>query len=281
MNAKPLCIYHHACADGFAAAWVVRKFFGDGNVDFHPGIYGEAPPDVTGLDVILVDFSYKCDVLLTLSEQAKSVLIFDHHKTASDDLVDLPANVRTVFDMARSGAVITWDSLFPDQARPLLLDYVQDRDLWQFKIPNSREVTAALYAYPMSFRVWDVLMESGVPGLINEGLAINRKHRNDVDAIVRDATRWVYFGQTLIPVANVPWMYASDVAGELAIGVPFAATYYDDAQGRRWSLRSMPDGANVALIAQAFGGGGHEHAAGFRMTREEAIDFELAGGAEV
>lgn len=278
MNAKPLCIYHHACADGFAAAWVVRKFFGDSNVDFHPGIYGETPPDVTGRDVILVDFSYKRDVLLTLSEQAKSVLIFDHHKTAADDLVDLPGNVRTEFDMARSGAAITWDSLFPGQARPLLLDYIQDRDLWQFKIPNSREVTAAIYAYPMSFGVWDVLMESGIPCLINEGLAINRKHRNDVEAIIRDATRWIYFGGTLVPVANVPWMYASDVGGQLAIGVPFAATYYDDATGRRWSLRSTQAGANVALIAQAFGGGGHEHAAGFRMTREEAIDFELSGG---
>ncbi|MER2537666.1 MAG: hypothetical protein ABTQ26_00340 [Azonexus sp.] len=281
MNAKPLCIYHHACSDGFAAAWVVRKFFGDGNVDFHPGIYGEAPPDVTGRTVILVDFSYKRDVLLALSEQAESVLILDHHKTAQDDLVDLPANVRTEFDMDRSGAMITWDVFFPDQNRPLLFDYIQDRDLWQFKLPSTRAVTAALYSYPFDFIIWDVFIEAGVRGLINDGLAINRKQRTDVDAIVRDATRWVFFGATAVPVANVPWMYASDVGGELAIGVPFAGTYYDDAEGRRWSLRSSPDGADVSAIAQAFGGGGHQHAAGFRMTREEAIDFDLAGGIGV
>lgn len=280
MNAKPLCIYHHACADGFAAAWVVRKFFGDGQVDFHPGIYGEAPPDVTGRDVILVDFSYKRDVLLTLSGQAKSVLILDHHQTAEADLVDLPANVRTEFDMTRSGAMIAWEAFFPDQNRPLLLDYIQDRDLWEFRLPSTREVMAALYSYPFDFVVWDVLIEAGVRALINDGLAINRKHQADVAAIVRNATRWVFFGGTVVPVANVPWMYASDVAGELAVGVPFAATYYDDAEGRRWSLRSSPDGADVAKIAEAFGGGGHKHAAGFRMTREEAVDFELAGGVE-
>lgn len=57
-----------------------------------------------------------------------------------------------------------------------------------------------------------------------------------------------------------------------------AATYYDDSDGRRWSLRSTPEGADVAQIAEAFGGGGHKHAAGFRMTREEAIDFEIHGG---
>lgn len=73
-------------------------------------------------------------------------------------------------------------------------------------------------------------------------------------------------------------MYASDVAGKLADGHAFAATYYDDTDGRRWSLRSTPEGADVSQIAEAFGGGGHKHAAGFRMTREEAIDFEIHGG---
>ena len=70
MNEKPLCIYHHGCTDGFAAAWAVRKHYGDGEVEFHPGIYGEAPPDVTGRVVILVDFSYKRPVLVAMVEQA-------------------------------------------------------------------------------------------------------------------------------------------------------------------------------------------------------------------
>lgn len=280
MNTKPLCIYHHACADGFAAAWVIRKFFGDGNVDFHPGIYGNAPPDITDRTVILVDFSYPRDTLLAMSEQAESVLILDHHKTAQAELVDLPDNVKTEFDMGRSGAMIAWDAFFPGQSRPLLFDFIQDRDLWQFKLPNTHAVISAVYSYPFDFAVWDVFIESGVRALISEGLSINRKHKADVAAIVRDAARWIMFGSIKVPVANVPWMYASDVAGELAIGVPFAATYYDDASGRRWSLRSSPDGADVASIAKAFGGGGHAHAAGFRMTREEAIDFELASGIE-
>ena len=33
---RPLCIYHGGCADGFAAAWVVRKAF-LGDVEFHAG----------------------------------------------------------------------------------------------------------------------------------------------------------------------------------------------------------------------------------------------------
>lgn len=299
MNAKPLCIYHHGCSDGFAAAWAVRRFYNSQRlaaaietgidlenfdleaVDFHPGIYGEAPPDVTDREVILVDFSYKRDVLLALIEQARSVLILDHHKTAQDDLKGLPPKARTVFDMSRSGAMITWDHFFLGESAPLIFDYVQDRDLWQFKYPGTREIMAAVFSYPMTFETWDRLITATpIRQLIQEGTALMRKHQGDVAAMVENTTRLANFRGVPIPVANVPWMYASDVAGELAKGQPFAATYYDDATGRRWSLRSTPEGADVAMIAQAFGGGGHKNAAGFRMTRDEAIEFEMLGGVE-
>ncbi len=94
---KPLCIYHHGCLDGFAAAWAVRKHYGDGEVEFHPGIYGKAPPDVTGRVVILVDFSYKRDVLLQVCAQAACVLILDHHKSAAVDLLEsAKARIKTL-----------------------------------------------------------------------------------------------------------------------------------------------------------------------------------------
>ena len=86
---KILCIYHGNCADGFGAAWVVRKALGD-DVEFFPGVYQSEPPDVTGRDVVMVDFSYKRDVLLDMAAEADSIVIIDHHKTAQEDLVDLP-----------------------------------------------------------------------------------------------------------------------------------------------------------------------------------------------
>jgi len=277
MNENPLCIYHHGCTDGFAAAWAVRKFYGDGQVDFHPGIYGNAPPDVTGRVVLLVDFSYKRAVLLQMIEQAACVLIIDHHKTAEADLADLPGKAVTIFDMNRSGAMLTWNNFFPNQQPPALFHHIQDRDLWQFKLRGTREITAALYSYPMEFAVWDDMMDRLLT-LHSEGSAILRKHEADVDALATGCRRIAYFRGIPAPIANVPYMYASDVGGQLAKGHAFAATYYDDTDGRRWSLRSSPEGADVAQIAEAFGGGGHKHAAGFRMSREEAIEFEIHGG---
>lgn len=64
---KPLCIYHGKCADGFTAAWAVYKAFGE-NVDFFEGVHGQEPPDVSGRDVILVDFSYKRAVLMAMAD---------------------------------------------------------------------------------------------------------------------------------------------------------------------------------------------------------------------
>jgi hypothetical protein len=100
-----LCIYHGNCADGFGAAWVVRKALGD--IEFHPGKHQSPPPDLTGKDVIMVDFSYSRPVLLAMAAQANSILIIDHHKTAIDALVDLPANVTTKFAIEHSGAMLT------------------------------------------------------------------------------------------------------------------------------------------------------------------------------
>jgi len=88
-----LCIYHGGCDDGFAAAWIVWKRFG-GAVEFHPGVYGRAPPDVTAKRIAIVDFSYKRPVMVEMAAKAEHILVLDHHKTAEADLAglaDVPA----------------------------------------------------------------------------------------------------------------------------------------------------------------------------------------------
>ena len=68
--ARPLCIYHGNCADGFGAAWVVRRALGD-NVEFVPGVYGFPNPEhIEGRDIIMVDFSYKRPVLDKMAMRA-------------------------------------------------------------------------------------------------------------------------------------------------------------------------------------------------------------------
>lgn len=289
---RPLCIYHGNCADGFGAAWVVNRHF-KGEVDFHPGFYGADPPDVAGRDVIMVDFSYKRPVLDAMAQSARSILILDHHKTAQEDLsgyfaplgpwrqhldyIHLRAAqdhiegkrpiVHAIFDMNRSGAGLAWDYFNPNVLRPSLIDHVEDRDLWRFNLDGSAELHAALMSYPLEFDLWnDWSLERDLFPLKTEGVAITRKLKQDVAHILSVATRRMVIGGVDVPVANLPYMMASEAAGDMAENAPFAATYYDGATARHFSLRSRgADGMDVAEIAKGYGGGGHRNAAGFQM----------------
>lgn len=287
---KPLCIYHGNCADGFTAAWVVRRALG-GNVEFHPGVHQDPPPDCTGRDVLMVDFSYKAPVLDEIAAKANTVLILDHHKTAEEDLSGLPKarpnwdmhlayagapaghNVGVLFDMDRSGAQITWDYFYyypRDEPRPKLVDYVGDRDLWRFALPLSREVNAFVFANEYTFENWDHLDRltrdhMGLQNVAEMGGAIEKKHNKDVAELTANNRRRMTIGGHDVPVANLPYTLVSDAAHLMAKGEPFAACYWDTAEGRVFGLRSADDGIDVSAVAKGYGGGGHARASGFRM----------------
>lgn len=271
---NPLCIYHGNCADGFGGAWVVRKALPD--AEFYPGVYQVDPPNVGGRDVILVDFSYKRPVLLAMAAQANSVLILDHHKTAQADLVDLPANVSTVFDMERSGCMVAWQHYFPDQAPPQLLLHLEDRDLWKFALPKTREIQATVFSYPYDFAVWDQLMEANLSDLTLEGQAIERKHFKDINELLGVVKRRMVIGGHNVPIANLSYIHVSDAGSQMAEGEPFAGCYWDTPRGRVFGLRSTPDGLDVSEIAKQYGGGGHRNAAGFTVPFDVAKTFEVS-----
>lgn len=266
-----LCIYHGNCADGFGAAFAVWLRYGSG-VEYLPASYGETPPDCTGHDVLLVDFSYKLPGLEQVLKQAKSVTILDHHKTAEADIQPLleAGRVHGEFDMNRSGAALAWDWCFPGKPRPRLIEHIQDRDLWHFHLEGTREISSVLFSHEQTFGLWQHLMRDLEDDklrqqMIWQGEALQRKHMKDVQEAVRLTCRKMTIGGWSVPVANVPHLFASDAGNALAKGQPFAATYVDTESGRKFSLRSKKYGIDVSEIAKRFGGGGHARAAGFQV----------------
>lgn len=281
---RTLCIYHGYCDDGFAAAWAVRHALGD-DVEFYPGVYQVPPPDVTDRHVLMVDFSYKRPVLLEMAEQARSITILDHHKTAAEDLAEFlepppfstwapggypvlindgKPTISALFDMARSGAGLTWDFFAEGEPRPAFIEYVEDRDLWLKKLPGSDEFTIALRSYPQNFILWDALVAAGPEALIAEGTSIQRYYRLRVEDFKRSAYEALINGHPC-QIANIPYFAASEVAGELAEQTVFGACYFEVEEGRwQYSLRSR-HGFDVSELAKTFGGGGHPAAAGFTV----------------
>lgn len=291
---KPLCGFHDPCQDGFAAAWCVRYALGAKNVEFYPGIYGKPPPDVTGRDVILVDFSYKRPVLEKMMESARSILILDHHESAMEDLAGLAAppsweawqtikgdehpslRIAALFDMNRSGAGLAWDyfnshdtwgGILRSEAagsRPAFIDYIEDRDLWRKKKPYGDEFTIALRSHPQDFDLWSTFVADPSKLLI-EGEPLLRFFRQRVEEFKRSAYPALLAGHEIM-IANVPKFASSEVAGEIAEGRPFGATYFEVRAGEwEYSLRMREGGVNVKEVALLFGGGGHPKASGFTV----------------
>lgn len=302
---KLVCIYHGNCQDGFAAATVVRKFFQNSqayDVEFVAGVYSNDPPEIEqGSLVVFVDFSYKKPVMLKLLDRASGILVLDHHKTAMEDLRDDPriysgkqpacwrnfrdyvgsdiANshsfVYPVFDMQRSGAGLTWDFFF-GHPRPDLINHIEDRDLWRFNLPYTREIAAALFSFDYDFETYQTFMLGRTAALVQDGIAIERKQRKDVAELVKVCKRPMLIGGYIVPGASLPYILTSDAGVLMAQGEPFAACYWDTPDGRVFSLRSAEvTGLDVSNIAKQYGGGGHKHAAGFRIPLERIPEFEV------
>jgi oligoribonuclease NrnB/cAMP/cGMP phosphodiesterase (DHH superfamily) len=286
---KPLIIYHSPCPDGTAAAWVAWYYFG-ANCELFPTNYGEEPPKVLGREVFIVDFSYKREVLRQMSIEAASLVVLDHHKTAENELKGLGKELKELghiayikFDMKKSGARLAWEYFNGDECPPLI-QYVEDRDLWNWALENSREVNAGLSMYPNTVEEFDNIIGSKtIEDLILEGQAILRYQQKEIDAIKQYNLRYLdILGYKNIPVVNCSdKMIVSELCNQLCIGYPFAIGWnYSKEEEIGLSLRSDkndPNAANVREIAESIGGGGHKNAAGATVVKSQTLWNELLG----
>ncbi len=256
-------LYHADCADGFGAAWALWKKYPGAR--YLPVKHGEPPPEgLDGAHVVMADFSYGRDVIERMAAAAASLCILDHHVTAQAALAGLPY---AHFDMTKSGAVLAWEWAHREPA-PWLLRYIQDKDLWQWRLPGSREISAGLASYPLDFRVWDGLTQDV---LESEGRAILRREGVLIDAIVEESVLVSFAGET-VPAVYSPVM-TSLIGERLGRGVPFCVIWHERNGRRYFSLRSARGAADVSAIAARYGGGGHVNAAGFSLpVQSDASD---------
>lgn len=273
---RPLIVYHGNCPDGAGAALAAYERFGDDAL-YVPGFYDGAPPRMErGQTVYLVDFSWPRKDIEAARIAGNRIVVIDHHETAQARLSGL---LDCVFDMDHSGAVLTWTYFHPEKEVPELLRYIEDRDLWRFKLPHSKEVSAALKAQGavndfMKLKPllddWKSDGDDGIPQgskrlLIAEGKAIRRSEEAMVVAQLETSSVTDWEGnRTAIVNASVLFSEVAEAAykkHETKVG----AYFFFDHKRAIWQvgLRSPADGPNVAEIATKYAGGGHAHAAGF------------------
>lgn len=275
-------LFHGGCMDGITAACVVRLAKGDDRIAFKGVVYGGDQPgagvqgfDPTGIDLILVDFSFKREKMVELAGICRSILVLDHHKTAQEELSGLESypNVKCVFDMERSGASLTWDYFFPGRPRPDMVSYVEDRDLWRKVLPDTEAINTAMFSYGTKLNtMFEMLMNSITrpewrQDFVAEGQAILRMNSEYVRRMTKYVERVEISGVSAFAV-NAP-ILQSDI-GDTLVHLSdntsgMAAMWAWDPKNMEYgvSLRSRKDGPDVSAIAKSFGGGGHCNAAGF------------------
>lgn len=274
---KPLVIYHGNCQDGFTAAWAI--WLKHPEWEYYPAKHGDSPPDVTDREVYMVDFSYKKPVLIEMAKQAKAITILDHHKTAKEALENITVDeeiqnsgciVKVIFDMEKSGARLAWEFFHPfERTASYLIDHVEDRDLWRFVWKETQSICAYLFSQPYDFQKWsDIAFELTIPysrgKIIENGQAILDKQAKDTEELLQNKFRIKIDGFKVWTV-NLPYTFSSDADHILDENEPFASTFYFDGKDYIFSLRSRDGGEDVSAIAKKFGGGGHFHAAGFKV----------------
>jgi len=265
-------LYHANCYDGFGAAWAAWKALGVA-AEYRPVNYGEPPPSLQNCDqgkLYLLDFSYPRETLLLLAKEF-DITVLDHHKTAKADLEGLPF---ATFDLEKSGALLAWEHFSPGRPVPMMLQYIQDRDLWKFALPGSREVAAWMRSWPFDFHVWEGLdarldtVDGDLAGVWEEGSAILRFQDRQVQDMA-DRQEGIIVGGYKVPCANAT-LFFSEVGEELCKrypDAPFSAYYLDWPDRRQWGLRSR-GGFDCSEVAKKYGGGGHPGAAGFVTDRK-------------
>jgi hypothetical protein len=287
-------IYHENCNDGFGAAYALWTKLKEKARYLAMG-YRSAynVKQFEDKDILIVDFSFNPDVLLKeIAPIAKSVTILDHHHSSKvewdrnvpemqqlSDSVSLYQhnNVKVLFDMNKSGAMMAWEDAYPEIAVPTMIRHIQDADLYQFKDPDSRAFDLYLRSLPRDFELW----ENEDRDLRNEnfeayalGGAIQTYYNNQVRLLTN--SKKVQPIQFEIEVdggisiekgycLNASLLFANECGEALAKkNSTFGLIWETDGTTCFCSIRAV-DRYDCIPIAKKFGGGGHKRSCGFTM----------------
>jgi oligoribonuclease NrnB/cAMP/cGMP phosphodiesterase (DHH superfamily) len=272
---RRICFYHAGCPDGFGAAWAARRAWGDKARYVPRGHEDEIDAaDHTGDRVVYADITPANKELSALAEVAEQITILDHHVSSQQRIEAEPQLVESseelghelLFDLGHSGAILTWRYFHPELPAPDLLRYVEDQDLWNWKLPRSEEVNAAIASYPRRFDIWDELAERPVEELVREGEPILRSNEMEVTRALKSASLIRVDGQQVEAVNAT--VNRARIGHELAqrarYGVAWGCVYRVVGDRVHATLYSIGD-VDVSLVAAGFGGGGHRNASGLAV----------------
>jgi hypothetical protein len=281
----PLVLYHgRSCPDGFAAALAARLYYGDAveclGLDHGDIKTVDDLPPLQGRAVYILDFSFDAAVLKDIEQRAAKLVLLDHHKSAAEKLTGFACRCGVVhFDMGKSGARLAWEFFHPDAVLPELIRYIEDRDIWAWRYPESPAFLAALDMEPFDFARWAQIAaftRSELETFMARGQAMDEKFAK-LAADIADGAQPVAFNGQQGLMVNAPGVFHSLIGELLSQKSGTFALMWNAGKGGvvKVGLRSQR-GFDCIPLAESMGGGGHPQACGFKLPAERLPDL-LAG----
>ena len=282
-STKKIMVFYHEDADGFTGAWAAWKKLKN-TADYSPIHHDNKPLDTLALnaegkDIYIIDYSFKPEEMKKLVAVNKKVVLIDHHITSAES-----AKIATesLYDISHSGAYLAWKYFHPNKKTPKLINYVEDYDLWNFKIPFTQELTLFLSTKKFNFKAWDKLAvefedASKRKELIKQGEIMLAYKENLIGELLERGEEVVFEGHRAFAV-NSP-VFESEIGHHIyeKKGMLAIIWSYRKKHGKpklKVSLRSDKN-INVAEIALKYGGGGHKSSAGFTLEKEIEFPWKI------
>lgn len=259
-------LYHADCKDGFGAAWAAWKKFGD-DAEYIPVYHGRPIPDsLKNKEIYMLDFTYDEPFTAELIAGNTRVTAIDHH--LSQEKITKSTHEYS-FDNDHSGAVLAWKYFHPEIRTPKILSYIEDQDLWKFKLHGTLELCTYINALEREFLIWDRLAKEfedakKIIHYTEEGKLLVQYNDRLMRDIAKEARQVEFAGYKACAV-NAPHRFASPIAQILYKKSLFSIIWNERKDRIHVSLRSNKGAFDVALLAKKFGGGGHSHSAAFYL----------------
>ena len=279
INENNIVVFYHAdCIDGYASAWATWKVFA--NKARYQAVRHNTPmPDFSnGTALYIVDFCYPIDELVLAAQKASKIVVLDHHISAQKDFEayqkhsSIPSNLEVNIIQNHSGCMIVWQYFQGDIEPPVLLQHIEDHDLWRHQLPKTEEICKALYLrLPVNFSAFEKINRLT---LQKEGAILMKQQQLNVNRLFK-ARHSIWLNNIKGLAVNAPSMFSSDLGHKLAEkSGTFGLTYFYHGKRQCYDcgLRSIGD-FDVSELAHQFGGGGHKNAAGFSVDQPTFLRF--------
>lgn len=253
-----------------------------------------SPEKYKDIDLYVVDYSFPVNHFKHHGNLFKSVTILDHHDTAINaylkefigekegsriTITFKEPNINVIFATEESGAKLAYSYLFPEDPIPEIIELVSDRDLWKFKLKNTKAFHNGIKLLNIeNFFNLNLTVKSDLSRVLDIGeifeneltSRISKVKNSGLTPISINLLGHTYSGAIINSYPDIASDLCSSILSEgYSIAIAYSIGKNNDVS---YSVRSIP-GVDSSIISKKYGGGGHLQASGFHS--DTALLFNI------